>query len=385
MTRARAERLSRVDPATADAWRALSRRALEPNPYFDVDFLRDAHRHLAPEVDPLVVTAWDGDDLVGVLPCVESPRWHGLPVRVRSTAPPLGSTMVDLHTPLLAPDAAVAASTALLSWATAGRGPVVLELPVLGADGEAWPALRQAARRLGASLRVWGTGVRGAVVPTSPARVSPAPTGPVGPGPVPVPVDALVAHLSASRRKSVRRTAAALAAAHGPLTWCDRSADPAAVEEVVRMEAAGWKGRPERGGQGIEVLDGGTTWWRGLTARLRAADRLLVGELAAGGKPVFLTVTYREGDRWFGGRDVYAEDLREYGPGVLGRLAEAWWAREQGAVFDSCVNPAVYPDIARLYPDRRAVVSVVVSRGLLGRGVLAAAVAAHERRRARET
>ena len=381
MTRAHVVRLSRIGEATADAWRGLSRRALEPNPYFDVDFLRATHRHLAPGVDPLVMTAWDDATLIGVLPCVELPRWHGLPVRARTAAAPLGSTVADLHTPLLAPEAALPAAAALLSAGTAGRAPVVVELPLLGADGEVRPTLERAARRLGASTRRWESGERGAVVPSGAAHAG-AGRG-VG-APVPVAVDDLVGHLSTSRRKSVRRTARALADAYGALTWRDRSADPAAVDDFVQMETAGWKGRAERGGQGVAVLDGGTAWLRDLTDGLRAGGRLFVGELAAGDRPVYLTITYRSGGCWFGGRDAYDQDLQQFGPGVLGRLAEQWWARGQGAAFlDSCVNPAVYPDTARLYPDRRGVVSLVVSRGLVGRGILASSAAVHERRKAR--
>ncbi|WP_166850135.1 GNAT family N-acetyltransferase [Isoptericola sp. BMS4] len=384
--RARTARLSALDDATVAAWRALSRRALDPNPYLDVDFLRSTHRHLAPDVDPVVVTAWDDGVMVGLLPYVESARWHGLPVRARSTAPPLGATVTDLHTPLLAPEAAVPAARALLAEATRpthGR-PAVVELAVLGTDGAVWPAVRRALDGLGATWRVWEHGERGAVG-TGAADRTDLRRDDVG-GPVDVPLDEVLAHLSRSRRRSVGRSAAALVEALGPLAWRDRSDDPAAVDDFVRLETSGWKGRREQGGEGVAVLDGGTAWLHEVTGRLRGTGALVVGELSAGGTPVFLGLTYAVGGHWFGARDVYADRLRRFGPGVLGRLVEAWWVRRQGVrLFDSCVNPAVYPTAAHLYPERRGIARVVAGRGPLGRTAVAGAAAVHEHRRASES
>lgn len=386
---ARTQRLSAVDDATVAAWRALARRAVDPNPYLDVDFLRSTHRHLAPAVDPFVVTAWEDGAMVGLLPYVEATRWRGLPVRLRSTGPPLGATVADLHTPLLAPGAvAVPAAAALFRSVTGSRAarPTVVELAMMGAEGPAWPAVRQALRRLGATWRVWSDGERGAVVRTPTAGAAPPPGG-AGrpPSRVPVPMPEMTAHLSRSRRRDVRRRAALLAAEHGPLVWSDRSDDPSAVDDFVRIEAAGWKGRADRGGESVAVLPGGTAWLTELTSVLRARGDLVVGELSAGGQPVYLSINFCSGDHWFGGRDVYDERFRRYGPGVLGRLAEAWWMRRVDvAAFDSCVNPAVYPDTSRLFPDRRRVVSLLVSRDLGGRALLAGAAAVHQHRRATE-
>lgn len=352
--------LSTLGPSEIEAWRDLSRRAVEPNPYFDVDFLLSAHRWLRPDTDPLVAMVSDAGELRAVLPFVERRNVKHLPVVVRSTSAPLGATVADLHLPLLAPGDLEAAGDVLLrelGRSVHGR-PVVVEFGVIRLEGPVWGAIERVASARGRRLMVRSESARGAVRPVL------RDTGGVAQGAVGVGTDAL-SHLSTSRRKSVARSMRAIRSELGPLTWVDRTGDLTAVDDFVRLEAEGWKGDPGEGGEGVVAVRGGERWFHDVTSRLRSEGRLHVGELQAGGNRVFMSVDMRSGDQWFGMRDVYDERYARFGPGTIGRLAEiAWFRTQELRLFDSCVNPTRYPHAATLYPDRAKVGRVLVAVNL---------------------
>ncbi|MCR6493783.1 GNAT family N-acetyltransferase [Cellulomonas sp. P24] len=352
--------LSTLGPSEIEAWRDLSRRAVEPNPYFDVDFLLSAHRWLRPDTDPLVAMVSDAGELRAVLPFVERRNVRHLPVVVRSTSAPLGATVADLHLPLLAPGDLEAAGDVLLrelGRSVHGR-PVVVEFGVIRLEGPVWGAIERVASARGRRLMVRSESARGAVRPVL------RDTGGVAQGAVGVGTDAL-SHLSTSRRKSVARSMRAIRSELGPLTWVDRTGDLTAVDDFVRLEAEGWKGDPGEGGEGVVAVRGGERWFHDVTSRLRSEGRLHVGELQAGGNRVFMSVDMRSGDQWFGMRDVYDERYARFGPGTIGRLAEiAWFRTQELRLFDSCVNPTRYPHAATLYPDRAKVGRVLVAVNL---------------------
>lgn len=352
--------LSTLGPSEIEAWRDLSRRAVEPNPYFDVDFLLSAHRWLRPDTDPLVAMVADAGELRAVLPFVERRNVRHLPVVVRSTSAPLGATVADLHLPLLAPGDLEAAGDVLLrelGRSVHGR-PVVVEFGVIRLEGPVWGAIERVASARGRRLMVRSESARGAVRPVL------RDTGGVAQGAVGVGTDAL-SHLSTSRRKSVARSMRAIRSELGPLTWVDRTGDLTAVDDFVRLEAEGWKGDPGEGGEGVVAVRGGERWFHDVTSRLRSEGRLHVGELQAGGNRVFMSVDMRSGDQWFGMRDVYDERYARFGPGTIGRLAEiAWFRTQELRLFDSCVNPTRYPHAATLYPDRAKVGRVLVAVNL---------------------
>lgn len=353
--------LSSLDSHERDAWRSLAGRAVEPNPYFDIDFLTTTHQRLRPDVDPQVAMVSSGGQLRAVLPFVERRSAKGVPVIVRSTAAPVGATVADLHIPLLDATCVTESMRALLTELGSSRlgMPVVLDLAVHRLEGPVWEALRTVTSSWRHRLVLRGDQARGAfrlLDETAPDQVC-------APDEAPWPVDkSILGHLSRSRRKSLSRALAALEAEYGPLTWAGRTADPSAIKQFARIEDAGWKGDAAQGGQGVLTTAGGGIWLQEITDVLRRSGQLYVGTLRAGDRCVYMSVDMRAGGHWFGMRDVYDETFAAYSPGTLGRLAElAWFTTHEYLIFDSCVNSAVYPQAASLYPDRMRLGRVLVA------------------------
>jgi hypothetical protein len=362
--------LSAVSRAAADSWRALSEDALVANPYFGYDALVSAHRHLRPDVDPAVILVWDGPDVVGVLPFVEQQHWRRIPVRLKTTAAPLGATVCDLHVPLLAPGRGSSVYTAILTEASSAARGVVLEFPMHADVVEASGALAEAAAAADAVVERWWSGERGAVKGTGGYHAFE--------GSMVVDETALRG-FSTARRKSLRRALHRLSGL-GAVEVGDRTNDAGALDDFIRLEAEGWKGDPARGGQGVRTVPGGVEWLCELTRGARARGALAIIEMTIGGEIAWMGIEVRAGSRWFAVRDLYRE--RFPSAGSLGRAAELEWFRRSGdPPFDSCINPRLHPHAATAYPDGFPVATYVVGMGPAGRAAVRVARSARAAKR----
>jgi len=135
--------LRSISAAEIERWRALARRAVEPNPFFEPELALAAAEEL-------------GDSQTSLLVVEDSDRWHAcLPVRsaqFRRFLPVQRSRSHPycfLGTPLLDGETTCPAARALLELALSrpSREPLLLE--DLAGDGPAAAAIRQAAEELG--------------------------------------------------------------------------------------------------------------------------------------------------------------------------------------------------------------------------------------------
>src|SRR5580700_5820161 len=86
-------------------WRELASRAIEPNPFFEPDFVALSAQHFEGYGDTTLVVAQEGDTFTGVLPIVTFDRPHipprpvasivGRPTAVRA----LGTPLIDARCP----------------------------------------------------------------------------------------------------------------------------------------------------------------------------------------------------------------------------------------------------------------------------------------------
>ncbi|MGI3901168.1 MAG: GNAT family N-acetyltransferase [Janthinobacterium lividum] len=336
--------VERVDVIEAgahrDAWLDLMRRALEPQVFFDPDFVLTAARHLPKRRRPAFILLWSSEaktrgDLVGICPVVDRPD----PLRALASA--WHHDLATLAFPLLDAGHAVAAWRALLAWAAEGlptaRGLVIPSLP---ADGPTARALRTAAGS-DFAIEVLDRWERAVLRP-----------GQGGAG---------LAALSSKGAKELRRQRRRLSDL-GTLAFVSVGEGDAlrdGVERFLALEAAGWKGAA-----GTALLDhpGPTVFARTATRLLGARSLCRVDALTLDGEPIAMAMILRSGTTDFLWKIAYREDLARFSPGVqlVLDLTEAQLRDGGVAETDSCAIPR-HPMIDRLWRDRLSLVDVVVA------------------------
>jgi hypothetical protein len=149
----------------------------------------------------------------------------------------------------------------------------------------------------------------------------------------------------------------------------DRSAEPDAPDDFLRLEASGWKGR-----EGTAMSsDGAAGLFAEICDEFRRMDRLQLLSLEAGGKVAAMKCNLSAGDTLFCFKIAYDEALGHYSPGVMleaDNVAVFHEQRPMQRLMDSCAQPG-NEMINRLWPDRRSIATLTLGRrgpasGLLG-------------------
>lgn len=358
-------RVLRLDGLAADderRWCELAAASIEPNPMMAPASVLAAAAHdpaFAAAVRLLVVD--HGDRFTAAVALRRSDRWRRLPVAALTTrldADPVPLFPV-LGTPLLAPEAPVAGAAdllrALVSGAEPGRRASVVtvdRLPIGGPVADAWLG---ACRSLGLPFELSDPYDRPILL-----RAGARATGSAWPD-----------VLGTKRLREARRRAQRLEAALGNAPRCvDRTDDPVAVDELIEMEAAGWKGKAGTALRSRPHLEVG---FRDLCRRWRDAGGLSLLTLEAGGVPIASQCAVRSGEGIFVFRIAYDETFARYGPGVLLGLAsgEHFEQQSDARFVDSCSSPS-NPFYKDFFPERLPLRTVTTALGSPGRVLLAA-------------
>ena len=92
-----------LDQSEIAAWSDLAARAVEPNPFFEPDFVLPAARGLGEWEDVSIIVLREDGEWVACMPVRLYPRWHSLPLTVVATWAHsycfLGTPLVDAATP----------------------------------------------------------------------------------------------------------------------------------------------------------------------------------------------------------------------------------------------------------------------------------------------
>jgi len=318
-------------------WRELSARALEPNPFFEPEFVLAGARHLDPGVGLLVVAGPSGDWLA-CLPVSSITRWKRLPVGAVAAWRHLYGF---LGTPLVADGDTEAVLSELVDYALEG-GPRqrILVLDWISADGPLGPAIASVVDgRPGRPLRY---------EQFERALLERRPDG-----------DYLEETLRPHHRREFRRQARRLGEELGaPIETRDVTDDPALVERFMELEAAGWKGRR---GTAFAQQPEHAAFFRELCDSFRSAGRLQMLALSAGDTVAALKCNLLSGDEVFGFKIAFDESLSRFSPGVQLEVAMVteFHDRMPHARMDSCAAPD-NEMINRLWPDRRPLVSYAI-------------------------
>lgn len=185
-----------------------------------------------------------------------------------------------------------------------------------------------------------------------------------------------------NRHNRLRRHRQAMEEALGPVRVVDRAEDPSAIEEFLALEFSGWKGRS---GTALASRNADAAWFRETCAGLRAAGRLEVLALEAGGRTAAMWCDFAGGGGSWHYKSAYDETLKEFRPGeqLVGYCVEAMpggryaWRDSATVPHNTLFN--------QFWPSRRTLSTVLAPlRGPAGDATLAVADRIWKLRRGRD-
>jgi CelD/BcsL family acetyltransferase involved in cellulose biosynthesis len=325
-----------LSPADERAWRDLAARSVEPNPFFEADFLVPACRHLRNGKGVVLLVAEDSGRFHACLPVrpIRLPGSFNPPV-ISSWQHPYGY----LGTPLADPERGVEALSSLLATLRGtGPWPRVVVLELFGDDGPIASYLRRAARELGLALNVHAAGERAVF------RCQDDEAG-------------LLSSGFKREQRAKARQWRRLCRDVGDPSVVDRAGDRDSSKAFLAMEASGWKGKA---GTALACRAGDAEFYREVTDRFGAAGRLRLYSLEAGGRELAMQTNLCASDVLFGWKVAYDERFANYGPGVQLQLRVMELAWQDGMRWvDSCAGVGNYHQL-RLAPDRRRVATLAI-------------------------
>ena len=331
------------------AWSDLAGRAVEPNPFYEPEALVPA-AELHGGIDLGMVEA--GGELLAALPLRAARGWRRVP------HPSLHVWRHDdcyLGSPLLAPEAPTEAVGGLID----GAGQRLIAFEWVGTGGPVEAAIHAAAAERGIAPIAYENFDRAALE----RRAEPT---------------YLQEKLSKGRARELRRLRRQLSEQlGGPLEVHERSGDPRAVEGYLSAEAASWKA-----GTGTHFMRSpeSAAFFRAVCNRFAAAGRLQLLVLSCGDTDIAWKVNFVAADRVFCFKIAYDPTFGRFSPGVQLELEFVdLFHGTQFAASDSCAAPD-NSMINRLWPDRRSLVTLLVSgtgmRGATARRKVRAVMAA---------
>ncbi len=169
--------------------------------------------------------------------------------------------------------------------------------------------------------------------------------------------------LSKKRRKELKRLERRLAEM-GTLVF-DRmgaGANPGPwIEEFLRLEAAGWKGRE---GTAFAAHEAGRMFFQKIAEEAALRGRLEMLALRLNGKAIAMKCNLLAKSGSFAFKIAYDEGFHRHSPGVLLELEQIRWLHADSARqwMDSCASHD-HPMINRLWLDQKPLRTLVVSTG----------------------
>jgi hypothetical protein len=357
--RVRVVSLVGIDASDVDRWTDLRSRAITPYPFVDPRLLLPAARHREDAKSMQLLFLEDGGDLLLVMPFAVRRDLGGLPVKVLSSKEPFLALESGWHYPLVDRERAVEALENLFAQMTTRRFPGLLDLTEFPGDGPLAEALLQAAAHRNSPV-LERQRLEFAFAEQLADQDNDTPASSTDPSANP---SFVVKHSASTTRKRARQVRALERMVGGPLRLDDLRDDPDALEQFFTLQAAGWKGDPSRGGQGLRVT-GYDQWFREVSQNYRADGDLRVYALTGGGQLIYMFVSLRVAQGIFGYADAYDERFAAHSAGALGRIAGLnRTLAEPGVEFFDPNMSAHYRESTRLYPQRRTHVRVLLAPG----------------------
>jgi CelD/BcsL family acetyltransferase involved in cellulose biosynthesis len=338
-TRVRRVPVSDLSAADLESWRRLADTAVEPNPYFDPDFVLPCAEAL--RANPALLIAHDADGWAGCLPVHARRGWHRLPIRGLVSWRHL---YCFLCAPLLRPDSAAPAAEALIRSAMDQAEGGFVGLDHLPGTGPVATAVHAAMDALGAKPVVVGR-FRRAMLEQGEAGAE--------------------VSMSAKHRKELRRLKRRLGEAlGGELSVADQAGDASAYEVFLEIERRGWKGRD---GTAMESMGHGDLF-REICERFAKRGALELVLLGTEERKVAGLCNLVAGDVGFSFKIGSDEEYSRFSPGIQmeAEYARIFGERRRLRLMDSCAEPG-QAMINRLWPGRRELeILAIPAPGLRG-------------------
>lgn len=324
--------------AAREPWIALAASAIEPNPFYEPDFLLAAARDLGLPPDEILVVrdGAHGDRPALLMPLMKPRLRDGLIGDARML---YANPFTSLSTPLLRGDCAREALECAFDFLSRNGLPGTLLFPQLAGK-------RGFAAALDALIRERGlahadvAGFERAAIETS-----------LGP-------DEYAARTSRATRRSIARKMRALAArgavSHAIIPAGGHEAKQA-LAEFLALESSGWKGR-----SGTALASRASTRRFAEAAFLGGAPRVLIERLALDGRPVAMNLHLVSGGTAYTAKIAYDETLAELSPGAL---IDAMSIRLVRAGHVSRIDSCATPDnrVNSLWLEREPIVTMLVA------------------------
>jgi len=285
-----------VTAVPAEAWRALSVRAIEPNGYYLPEWALAVNATAPGRTGASALCAWSDPSrasrLIGLLPVVSLRRAYKIPLPALVSGHPYGT----LCTPPIDRDAAEEAAIGLIEGARrAGARALILREVAL--DGAAVQAMTDVQRREGLRPRLLQSHQRACLDATRDAD------------------ELLQEALGAKKLKELRRQRNRLAE-HGAVSFevaRSRREVAVALEAFLALEASGWKGQR---GTALMQNDGDLAFIRRAALALADTGQCEIVALRAGDTPVASGIVLRHQSRAFFFKLGVDERFAKSSPGV---------------------------------------------------------------------
>lgn len=334
-----------VETLEAD-WRDLSAHAIDANVFLTPWFMRAAIALFGPGPVSLITIYNDGL-MIGLFAVTSRRGYKRLPVGYLSTA---SHAHQFLACPLVRRDYADAFALGVFQWLDqTGEPGTFLRLADLHDDAPVLTAIQKQAASDGRRLLVTERSYRAALFK---GRQSPTAWDDRD----------VTAHLSASRRKSIRRRMRRLAEA-GNLKierWQDSESALDWLSVFLTIEHQGWKGSAQ-----TSILSNPIekSFYEAMIARAAREDGLAMSLIRLDDQPVACTIDLLSNETAFCIKCAFDEAYRHFAPGVALEIETLkTYAQDQTIrIVDSCSRPT-NTLLNELWPHKRLTVSVLIER-----------------------
>ena len=337
--------IDQLDQLELGRWRELAQRALEPNPFFEPDYLLPLTRGLGCTRQVALAAVVERDEWLACVPVCRGVGWHRLPLRSTSVWP--GHDLYSrLGTPLIDATRTRVAAAALVNGLVHNPRSAFTGLEWMVEDGPVFRLVVETASEAGLRSLRWQHSER--------ALLCRRPEG-----------DYLEQAMNSGHRRALRRQWRRLGEHFGEEPQVlHRAGDPDAAAELIEIEALSPIGRL---GSPLKADPGHARFFVEMCAAYAAQGRLRLLSLQAGGRTLAMQCEIMAGPGLFGIKTAYDPRYAKFSPGIqlAVRSMQCFHEQTEAEWFDSCADQH-NATFNRLWPARRSLVRLAAVEPSLG-------------------